>query len=446
MKIKIDYNFCMESIIGENGISYNEIDKLSEITNKIHFQIKEERKNDIVGFYKLPFSDTGEIKDKVKKFKDYFKNCAILGIGGSALGTTAVLSALTGFYENNNVFVLDNVDPDYFNDFLNYVDINDTFFTVISKSGSTAETISEFLIIRKLLIERFGFNEYRKRIIIITDPVKGILREVANNENLDSLPIPENVGGRYSVFTPVGLFPLAFAGIDIDLILEGATFINNIMESSDNLFKNPAYLSGALHYLFYNKGKNVNVFMPYSNKLYGMADWFRQLWAESLGKEGKGPIPVKALGTTDQHSQLQLYMDGPKDKLITFLKIEDFKNDIEIPEQNIHNNYKYLMGKSLGQLLNCELSATRVALAKNGVPNYLITIESLNPFVIGELIFMLQVMTHYTGYLFNINPFNQPGVELSKQYTYALMGRAGFDNLKTDYDSYMQQCSENFIL
>ncbi len=446
MKIKVDYNFCLESVIGENGILYKKLEKLNGITDKIHLKIKDEREHDIVGFYKLPFSDTGEVKDKVNKFKENYKNCVVLGIGGSALGTTAVLSALTNFYEKKKVYVLDNIDPDQFYDFLNVINLKDSCFAVISKSGSTAETISEFLVIRKLLIERLGFDEYKKRIIVITDPVNGILREIAINENLESLSIPENVGGRFSVLSSVGLFPIAFAGIDIDLILEGAIFINNIIANSSNLFENPAYLCGALHYLSYDKGKTVNVFMPYSNKLYGLSDWFRQLWAESLGKNGKGAVPVKAIGATDQHSQLQLYMEGPKDKLITFLKIENFQNNIEIPKQNIHEKYDYLMGKSLDKLINSELDATRVALAKNGVPNYLIAIESLNPFVLGELIFMLQVMTHYTGYLFNINPFDQPGVELSKQYTYGILDRVGFEHLKAEYHSYMIKCSDKFVL
>ncbi len=444
MQLKLDYNFILSSFIGDNGLSLSDIEQLSPLAEKSHNRIMEEKNRGEIGFFELPYTDTTEIKEKAKEVNSIYKYCVVLGIGGSALGTSAVFHALGNIFRNN-FFVVDNIDPDTFADILNNIELSETFFIIISKSGSTAETISQFLIIRNMLIKNFGEIGYKNRCAIITDPKKGVLREVANNEGLLSFNIPSNVGGRYSVLSPVGLFPLAIAGIDIDLLLEGALYMTHNLEEK-NIFKNRAYLIGAINYLFMKKGKNISVLMPYSSKLYRFADWFRQLWAESLGKEGKGSTPVQALGTTDQHSQSQLYMEGPKDKLITFIKISQFLNEMEIPPQSINESYNYLMGSTLNELINSELDATRVALAKNSVPNLTIQIDKLTPFTLGELIILFEVATVFTGYLLNINPFNQPGVELSKKFTYGLMGREEFNTEKEEFLTFVQNIKKEYII
>ncbi len=444
MQLKIDYNFILEDIVGDHGLSIDSILQLSQRAEAIHERIKNEQEAGKIGFLDLPYSDTAEVKEKARELKAIFKYCVVLGIGGSALGTSAIYQALGNDF-NKNLFIVDNIDPDTFSDLLGHLELSETFFVVVSKSGATAETVSQFLIVRKLLLDRFGEVGFRKRCCIITDPLNGVLREIATNENILSFSIPENVGGRFSVLSPVGLFPLAFAGIDIDLILEGALYMSHKLNESD-IFKNRAYLIGAINFLFMQKGKNISVLMPYSSKLYGFADWHRQLWAESLGKEGKGSTPVKALGATDQHSQSQLYMEGPKDKLITFIKIEEFNNEVIIPGQNIHEAYGYLLGKSLNFLINSELDATRVALAENNVPNLTVRIDKLTPFTLGELIILFEVATLFTGYLLNINPFNQPGVELSKQFTYGLMDKSGFVDKKEHFLDFLKKSDKKYIL
>jgi glucose-6-phosphate isomerase len=446
MTIEIDYNFCLKEIIGEQGISFDEIFKYQEKVNEIHKKILNDKK-DKVGFYSLPFQNIYEIKKISENFQDKFDNCVVLGIGGSALGTIAVKRALYPFYGSNekNLYIIDNIDPEVFNEFLEFIDFKKTFFVIISKSGSTAETISQFLIIRQILIKKFMNKGYKERVVVITDPFKGTLREIVNKEGLTSFDIPENVGGRFSVLTPVGLFPLAFINIDISNLLNGA---KECFYKTDNsiLPENISYLSGLIHYLAYKNKKSINVLMPYSSKLYDFADWFRQLWAESLGKQGFGPTPVKALGSTDQHSQLQLYIDGPKDKLITFIKVKNFNHDMEVPPQEIDLNYEYLFNHKMGNIINSEIDSTRVALAKKGVLNYTIILDKINAFNLGWLIFYFEAMTHFTGYLFGINPFDQPGVELSKQFTYGLLGRNGFENKKREFENFFCKSSKKFIV
>jgi glucose-6-phosphate isomerase len=440
MKITVDYNNILKKVIGENGITVEELEDINKKSAEIHNRIINEKDNGTIGFFNLPYTDTSDIKEVVNNLKTTFKYCVVLGIGGSALGTTALFEALGDTFKKN-LFVVDNIDPEYFNNLLNSLNFHETLFVVISKSGSTAETISQFLIIRDKLIKKYGNEGYSKRVVIITDPEKGPLREIADNENLKSFAIPSNVGGRFSVLSPVGLFPLNFAGIDIDSLLEGALFMVNSIQESD-IFKNSAYLVGAINYLFLKKKKNILVLMPYSSKLSSIADWFRQLWAESLGKNGMGSTPVKAIGTTDQHSQLQLYMEGPKDKLINFIKVNTFNSVAEIPEQDIIEDYKYLTGKSLNKLINTEMESTSVALAQAGVPNYTIALETITPFILGELIMLYEIATVFAGYLMGVNPFNQPGVELSKQFTYGLMGRKGFGHKKEEFERFFKNITK----
>ncbi len=446
MTIEIDYNFCFSDILQKEKLSFEKIKDLDSKVNNIHEKINRDKKGK-VGFYSLPFQEISTLEEISKNFQDKFDTCVVLGIGGSALGTIAIKKALLPMFgkKEKKLYIIDNVDPEVVTEFFEFIDLKKTFFVIISKSGSTAETISQFLIIRKILIEKFGIKGYKERTVIITDPYKGTLRSVANEEELVSFDIPENVGGRFSVLSAVGLFPLSFAGIDISQLLNGAKDCYYKTENN-NFTNNLAYFSGMIHYLAYEQGKSINVLMPYSSKLYGFADWFRQLWAESLGKNGIGLTPVKALGTTDQHSQLQLYIDGPKDKLITFIKVKNFHNDTTIPQQEIDDSYKYLFNHKISELINSAVDSTRVALAKNGVLNYTIILSEINAFNLGWLIFYYEVMTHFTGYLFEINPFNQPGVEMSKNFTYGLMGREGYQNKKFEFEKIFKNISKDFVI
>jgi glucose-6-phosphate isomerase len=296
--------------------------------------------------------------------------------------------------------------------------------------------MAQFLIVREQLQHAFEDGDaYRGHLIFTTDPKKGVLREIANQEQIAVLPVPPDVGGRYSVLSAVGLLPAALVGIDITALLDGAAEMEERCRT-DKLEDNPAALYGCLQYLAHTEhAAPIHVMMAYTDRLYLVADWFRQLWAESLGKRHardgsdvfRGPTPVKALGATDQHSQVQLYMEGPFDKTLTFLSTQEFASDVEIPRiyENI-DALAYLGGHSLAELLTAELRATRHALATNGRMNMTIELPAITAHTMGQLLMMLQIATVYAGALYDVDPFDQPGVELGKELTYGLMGRPGY--------------------
>jgi len=296
--------------------------------------------------------------------------------------------------------------------------------------------MSQFLAARKLLLDRLGERGYRERMIVTTDLKKGVLRELADRESLLSFPVPANVGGRFSVLSAVGLFPAAMVGIDIQALLRGAAHMERRCREAD-WRKNPGYLLGALLYLFaVKKQRKLVVVMPYASSLLETAEWFQQLWAESLGKEkdrhGRvvhaGSTPLRALGVTDQHSQLQLYGEGPEDKVVLFLHLEKFGKACPIPAAfPDQESLAYLGGHSLAELISAEALATEFALTRQGRPNLKIILPELAAEVMGQLLFMAEVATVFAGGLWQINPLDQPGVEAGKQYTYGLMGRKGFE-------------------
>ncbi|NUU96695.1 glucose-6-phosphate isomerase [Marinitoga sp. 1138] len=421
----------------EKGIKQEE---LIEYEGKIA-EIIDEILNEKPGFVKLP-QDT-KFLDKILDLQDWiqsFESFVVLGIGGSALGNIALqttLNPLNYNYMKNRktpkIFIIDNVDPDFVASILDQIDPHTTLFNVISKSGTTAEAMSNYLIARGI-IESYGLDP-KEHIIFTTDPENGILRKISKEEGIKTLEIPPEVGGRFSVLTPVGLLSALAGGIDIIDLLNGAKSMLDKV-SNKNLKENPAALNALLHFLYYKKGYNISVMMPYSNKLLLLADWYRQLWAESLGKKyningeivNVGQTPVKALGATDQHSQVQLYNEGPDDKVVTFLKLEKFERDIKIPK--VHEEYSalsYLGGKTLSELLNTELFGTEYALTEHGKPNMKVIFPEINSFNVGEFFFLYEFQTAIMAKLLEINAYDQPGVELGKKVTYALMGREGYE-------------------
>jgi len=307
---------------------------------------------------------------------------------------------------------------------------------VVTKSGSTAETISSFMYMCGHLRHKLDLNP-STHFFFITDPEKGKLRELAEEWQVPSLSIPPGVGGRFSVFTPVGLLPAAILGINIEEMLDGAARMDTASFKEDAL-NSPAYMFAIIHWLLYQKGKPIHVLFPYANSLYSLADWFRQLWAESLGKrtdlDGKevfaGPTPVKALGATDQHSQVQLYVEGPFDKVFTFMEVENFSKKAKITGELPFSDFSYLEQKDIQTLLNTEKKATEIALTENNRPNCTIKIPQVTPYSVGQLFYLFELATAFAGSLMHINPYDQPGVEHGKIATYALMGRKGFEEKK----------------
>ena len=369
----------------------------------------------------------------------------VLGIGGSALGGMALSEALLPPYwnllseEDRNglprIFFMDNIDPDTMSALLDMLDLSKTLVNVITKSGDTAETMSQFLIIKDRLEKELGDN-YRYNIVATTDKRTGVLRQIAEQEGYKTFVVPDDVGGRFSVFSAVGLLPLALVGIDIDEIINGIKDMDLALKNT-NIRDNIAAQNALIHYLLdTKKGKNMSVMMPYSSRLKFVSDWYVQLWAESLGKNkdrngndvNVGQTPIKSLGATDQHSQIQLYNEGPNNKVITFIRVGEFDNTLEIPQIFEYTGIGYLGGKSINYLINAEADSTRVALADYKRPTVTITIDKINGYNLGQLLYMFEVQTAIAGELYNIDAFNQPGVEQAKNYTYALMGRAGYED------------------
>lgn len=385
------------------------------------------------------------IRSLVQERQGRFENMVVLGIGGSALGNIALQAALHSPLYNlqsdrktPRVFVVDNVDPTVLADVLAFCEqsggIQNTLFNVISKSGETAETAAQFMVVRDLLNKHLG-DKAGENVVAVTDPAKGTMRQICDAEGYATLPVPEGVGGRFSSLSPVGLFSAAMTGIDIDALLDGAHAMDTRCGSKELLENPAAMLAHLLVELGTSKGKPNHVLMPYANRLYLLADWFRQLWAESLGKQHDtqgnevftGFTPIKALGTTDQHSQVQLYREGPNDKVIGLLEVNDWSAaDISIPGGLGVEALNYLEGSTIGTLLNAEKRATEYALVESQRPNFTITFPKIDATHVGEFIMLWQIATAYAGLMLNIDAYDQPAVELGKQATFGLMGRNGY--------------------
>lgn len=468
-QIKLYYANVMEDAIGpKHGITVRQLEDLGKKTSPLIAQLNEERQVGETPYRDLPHDKeiAQKVKELVLELKDRCENLVVFGIGGSALGNIALHTALTPYMYNIDdkqrtgprLFVFDNIDPVQFGSFLDWIGdrLGKVIFNFISKSGQVAETISQFMIIHQLLLDKLGSKGYKEQIVVTTDAKRGILREITNNNpGFRSLDVPEGVGGRFSVLSPVGLFSAAMCGIDIDLLLEGARDMDEKVSNTE-FDKNPAAVNAAINYFYYNRGKKISVMMPYSYHLKDLADWYRQLWAESLGKARDlnlkevfiGPTPVKALGTTDQHSQVQLYREGPNNKLFTFLQVNDFDKDPTIgPAPRCAPDLDFLAGKKLSILLNNEKKATEYALLESKRPCLTIVFPEVNAYTVGQFIYLYEVTTSFAGALFEINPYDQPAVELGKEATFALMGKP--DN---EYSEFSQQIlsrtkiDENFLV
>lgn len=355
-----------------------------------------------------------------------------LGIGGSALGAITLLDALGRTKAMNydcpaEIHVPDNIDPDWIGRILAGLDYGRTFANVVSKSGDTVETIATFAVLWERLVRESGLppEQLRKRIFVTTRPDRGALAELAAREGFTLLPLPDEIHGRFSVLSPMGLLTAAVAGIDIGQLLEGARRADQDTARA-SFPENPMCRFAALHALSLRKGLSILVLLPYSNRLKTLADWYSQLVAESLGKDGQGLTPVKALGATDQHSQLQLYNDGPKNKLIVFFSVGRHEEVIQIPPSIASNPaYAHLAGKTLNDLLRAEREATEVSLHLHGAPSCRFELPEVNAFHMGYLLVVLEKTVCLLGRLLGVNAFDQPGVEESKRYAHAMLGKQG---------------------
>ncbi len=462
MRIRFDFQNMMSEAVGKEGISPEEIPAIAGRMETAVEELQAGRGKGDLGWMELPYQPLEEILTFAASARERFDDVVVLGIGGSALGARALQAALTPPFYNllprevrggPRLFVSDNVDPVLVEGILQVLDPRKTLVNVVSKSGMTAETLAQFLIFRRLLRERVG-AKYPEHVVATTDARHGELRRLATEEGYRTFTFPEGVGGRFSILSPVGLLPAAVCGIDIQGLLAGAAYGDRLSKEKDPR-KNPAAMNAALQYLAYQRGKRLSVLMPYAQALKDVADWYRQLWAESLGKRlsrrGRevfvGPTPIKALGVTDHHSQLQLYLEGPFDKVVHFLFVERFPVAGEIPPDfRDREGVGYLGGHTLAELIRAEGEATALALTEAGRPNCASLLPEVNPFTVGQLLFLFKVQAALSAELYDVNAFDQPGVEVVKVATYALMGRRGFEDHRRKIGESQQRKNLRYVI
>ena len=465
MKLKFDFNNMMAEYVGEKeGFTVNDFKNSKDLYLNAHEYVRTHRGQGMMGWTELPYNQDEIVEDIISTAKDIRKkydNFVVLGIGGSALGPIAVFQALCHLRHNElkksvrrapKLYVEDNVDPERMVALLDVLDLDKTVFNVITKSGATSETMAQYLIIIDILKKKFG-DKAKEHIIATTSQTKGNLIKIAKQEDFKTFYIPDGVGGRFSELCPVGLLAASVLGIDVKALLDGAKYMDKIC-SSNRLDKNPALMSALLQYLSMKNGKNISVMMPYADGLKYIADWYCQLWGESLGKaedlDGNlvfvGQTPVKALGVTDQHSQVQLYREGPFDKVITIIGVENFRKDVVISDGcKEFPDVSFLCGHTMSELINTERRATEYALTTANRLNHTILLPEINAFTVGQLLYLFMMETAYCGAMLNIDTFNQPGVEGGKNATYALFGKNGYEKVREEMQNAPKK-SEKYII
>ncbi len=430
--LDIDCSFALKPNNPAGGMGTRVFKKwLKKVENANAFLLRD-REEGKVGFFSLPYYEREAVKISrfAARLRKRFDRMVVLGIGGSALGTKALLSALPERKYVSRVDVADNIDPEYFLELLGGLDLEKTVFNVISKSGGTSETLAQFYLVKEALKKKIG-DGWKEHMIFTTDPKRGLLRELAEREGIASFSVPENVGGRFSVFSPVGLLPLAFGGVNVSRLLEGARILDAtyLSEEGEN---NPVLVLSAVYSHFLEEdSKNTFVLFVYSYFMRVFGEWFCQLWGESLGKRKSrgdvpvGQTPVVVTGVTDQHSQLQLYSDGPDDKIFTFLKFSERRKDLKMRGTEGDKRVEYLEGRRLGELFDSEYRATLYSLVNAGRPVVSVELSRRDELDLGAAIYLFECVTALVGVTVGVNPFDQPGVEYGKKLTKAMMGDGG---------------------
>jgi glucose-6-phosphate isomerase len=433
--VRLDYTGCLDKRVGRSGLGRDEIRRGCRRAAAGSKRLRRALDAGRYGFDAV-LDDRAAVDASVRegqRLGSLADTLLVDGIGGSALGALALQTALRP--KGRRLVILDNVDPESVKARLASLDPKRTAVNAITKSGSTAETMANLLVLLDWMERRFG-PSHVERWSATTDPAKGDLLVLARRLGIPTLAVPPNVGGRFSVLTAVGLVPAAFLGIDVGELMAGARAMRAHCWSA-RPEANVGVLGAVLLYLMATKRRrSIQVLMPYADALVHLADWYRQLWAESLGKRvdrrGRmvetGQTPVTALGATDQHSQVQLYMEGPHDKVVTFLEVRAFREAVKIPRR--HGDLAslgYLGGRTLAELLAAEKRGTEIALTAAGRPNFTYLVPRISAHTLGQLIYLFEFQTALSGELYGIDAFDQPGVEAGKVAAYALMGRKGYE-------------------
>jgi len=429
--IRYDATNMLQKAVGRYGATPRSLDSRSKDLSRAKQNILNDWKSSKQGWMGCPDDSTLPANiNRILKTKKRFTTCLVIGIGGSDLGARAAYAALRHTGKGMKLeFIGGNTDPDEITEIVSRIDLSRTLVNIISKSGDTVEPMSSFFVVRDLLKKRVGMKA-SDHIVATTDATEGSLRVLAEKEGYATLSVPKDIGGRFSVLTGVGLFPLACAGIDIRKILHGAGTVRDMFMKSAiddaSLFALHQYLADT------ERKQYLHVLMPYSARLEQFGRWYRQIWAESLGKKRNrdgdtvsiGPTPIAALGATDQHSQIQLYVEGPNDKTVTFIEVERFDAKLKVPQgaKDI-TPLAYLAGTTFEKIIHAERKGTAEALRSAHRPNGTMSIPAVTPSSLGALFMFFQLATAVAGELYGINAYDQPGVEEGKRITARLLGK-----------------------
>jgi glucose-6-phosphate isomerase len=441
--ITFDYTNALDTAVETHGIPETSMAAAAGAGRRAVEAVQAAHQTGKLGFGGLPLAEE-PIREVLAFAREHsYRNILIVGIGGSALGPAALEAALARPTAEKKLAVLDNIDPDFIAGTLEALNPAETFVNVIAKSGVTAETMATFAIVRQWMTDALGPARARERFAVTTDPETGDLLAIARQERFPVFAIPRNVGGRFSVLTPVGSLPAALLGLDVEGLMRGAA---DAAEHARRPFgENPALVAAFVQWILDHQfRKPILVLFPYSQALWKFAFWFKQLWGESLGKRFDrrehevfcGQTPTAALGVTDQHSQLQLFVEGPNDKSFLFWAVREFGDTLPITHPYpAYNSMSYLQGRTMAELFDAERRATEIAITAAGRPNCTIGIDRIDAGSIGALIMFSQYMTAYAGEFYDINAFDQPGVEYGKKLTFCMMNRPGFEDYRTSVEA-----------
>ena len=426
-----------------SGITERQLLKYREKVEVIHNELikKSNSAKEMLGWLKLPANYSKEEFEKIKQTAEKIKKDSdvliVIGIGGSYLGARAVIESLTNTFYNilpekqrktpQILFAGNNMSPSYINDLIDAIGKKDVSINVISKSGTTTEPAIAFRIFREFLESKYGIDEARKRIYVTTDKSKGALKTISEEEEYETFVIPDDVGGRFSVLTAVGLLPISVAGIDIEKLMYGARNAQNKYNESDLKYNN-CYKYAAIRNVLYKQNKTIEILVNYEPKMFYFTEWWKQLYGESEGKDGKGIFPAGTIFTTDLHSLGQYIQEGRRNLFETVIDIEKTTKDIIIkPDEEDEDGLNYLAGKKISFINKKAMEGTIIAHKDGGVPNIKIQIEKLDEENLGELIYFFELACAMSGELLEVNPFNQPGVEKYKNNMFKLLGKPGYE-------------------
>ena len=438
--VSFNYNTAMDFF------SQEELDNLKTQIKTAHNTLHDRNGagSDFLGWVDLPVNYDKEEFARIKKAAEKIRNdsdvLVVIGIGGSYLGAKAAIDFLTGPFYNFSaktqiIFAGNNISPNYLNSVIESLEGKDVSINVISKSGTTTEPAIAFRVLKKYLEDKYGKEEAKGRIYATTDKAKGALKSLADDEGYETFVVPDDVGGRFSVLTAVGLLPIAVSGADIDKMMQGAADARE-MYSSDNLDENECYQYVAVRNLFYRKGKNIEMLVNYDPELQYFIEWWKQLYGESEGKDQKGIFPAGASFSTDLHSLGQYIQDGLRMIFETVLYVENPKTDIvmEADKDNI-DGLNFLAGKTMDYVNKKAFEGTLLAHTDGGVPNMIIRLKALDEYTFGQLVYFFEKACGVSGYLLGVNPFNQPGVESYKKNMFALLGKPGYEDMKEELEA-----------